>query len=66
MEIIITENTISEFVHNLKEDEKSKATIEKYSSILRKLMLWLGGKSFDKQKLADYRDYLLQTRTDRY
>ncbi|MCC8150399.1 MAG: tyrosine-type recombinase/integrase [Lachnospiraceae bacterium] len=63
MEIIITEHIIAEFVHNLKEDEKSKATIEKYSSILRKLMLWLDGRNFGKQQLTDYRDYLLQSQT---
>ncbi|MCD8151401.1 MAG: site-specific integrase [Clostridiales bacterium] len=61
MEITITEKTVSAFIEAMTEEEKSEATIEKYSAILRKLMTWLDGKCLSKQRLAEYRDHLLRT-----
>ncbi|MCC8152686.1 MAG: site-specific integrase, partial [Lachnospiraceae bacterium] len=61
MEITITEDTIATFTDTMREDEKSDATIEKYASALRKLMLWLNGKCVTRQRLADYREHLLRS-----
>lgn len=61
MEITITEETIATFTDTMREDEKSDATIEKYTSALRKLMHWLNGESVTRQRLADYREHLLRS-----
>ncbi len=57
----ITEITIRRFEQALQEDEKSKATIEKYGSALRKLMQWMDGREVSRGLLIEYRDFL---RTD--
>ncbi len=61
MEITITEKTITTFTDTMTEEEKSDATIEKYTAALRNLMLWLDGACATRQRLADYRDHLLQS-----
>ncbi len=56
----ITETSISEFVQKLVEDEKSKATVEKYSSVLRKFMEWLDGREISHILLVEYRNSLCE------
>ncbi|MCD8365831.1 MAG: tyrosine-type recombinase/integrase [Clostridiales bacterium] len=60
---IITEKTITEFAQKLREEEREEATIEKYSRILRKLGEWLDGRTVTRQRLMEYRDELLKTRS---
>ncbi len=57
----ITEEGICQFEQALRDDEKSKATIEKYGSALRKLMKWLDGREISRSLLMEYRNFL---RTD--
>ncbi len=61
MGTIITEESISRFAQSLREEEKAKATIEKYTSCVRKLMLWLDRVEVAKQRILEYREYLLQS-----
>ncbi len=56
----ITETKICAFEENLKENEKAETTIQKYGSILRKLMNYLNGEAVTKIKLVAYRDQLLE------
>ncbi len=56
----ITETEIKDFELQLKEDEKAKATIQKYAATLRLLAEWLKGSELTKQKLLEYREYLLE------
>ncbi len=55
---IITETSISSFEKALREDEKAEATIQKYGTVLRKLMRYLDGEEITKLRLIEYRDHL--------
>ncbi len=54
----ITEVSIRRFEQVLQDEEKSKATIEKYGSALRKLMAWMDGREVSHTLLKEYRDFL--------
>ncbi len=58
MEKKITEKEICAFEESLKKNEKAEATIQKYGTILRKLMGYLGEKEITKIRLIAYRDQL--------
>lgn len=60
MERIITENKIETYLQYLYEEEKSKATIEKYHCDLRKLMEYAGDKQIDKTLMIAYKEQLLK------
>ncbi len=55
---IITETSINGFKQNLIDEEKSKATIEKYVVSLRRFMEWLDGREISRALLMEYRDVL--------
>lgn len=55
----ITEETKQKFLTSLREDEKSRATIEKYQRDLGKLEEYLHGAALDKEKLIAYKQHLL-------
>ncbi len=56
---VVTETSIGEFAQKLVDEEKSKATVEKYSASLKKLMVWLDGRELSHELLAEYRDFLV-------
>ncbi len=56
----INKEDILEFETELKNNEKSNATVSKYSTAVTKLSVWLGDEILTKQKLLEYRDYLLE------
>ncbi len=58
----ITATDMEAFEKDLFFREKAKATVDKYSSIIRDLANWLGGRELDKELLLSYRDELLKTR----
>ncbi len=58
MKDTITESTIRRFSRALREEERAKATIEKYETSLRRLMVYLDGKPVTKERLLTYRDEL--------
>lgn len=55
----ITEEAKQKFLESLREDEKSRATIEKYRRDLGKLEDYLQGAALNKEKLIAYKQYLL-------
>ncbi|MCD8365291.1 MAG: tyrosine-type recombinase/integrase [Clostridiales bacterium] len=59
--IKITEKTVEDFKRKLREEDRSEATIDKYGAALEKMRIWLGGEEVTRQKLYEYRDYLLLT-----
>ena len=56
----LTEDSIKEFENKLYLNEKSKATVMKYSAALHKLKNYLKENEITKQRLLEYRDILLQ------
>lgn len=60
MERWITEEGIKEFKNGLIEDEKSKATIEKYVRDMRTFWGFVDGKSVDKELVIQYKQYLME------
>lgn len=57
----ITEEAKQKFLESLWEDEKSKATIDKYRRDLGKLEDYLQGAELDKERLIAYKQYLLDS-----
>lgn len=55
---IITPDMIQSFKGYLTEEEKSKATVEKYVRDITALMIWLGGRNFDKVTILEYKEKL--------
>lgn len=55
----ITEEAKQRFMDSLREDEKSRATIEKYRRDLGKLEEYLQGAALDKEKLIAYKQHLI-------
>lgn len=53
---IITEKLIKTFKNYLIEEEKSKATIEKYIRDITALMTWIDGKTIDKPVILEYKE----------
>ncbi|MBQ2942769.1 MAG: tyrosine-type recombinase/integrase [Clostridia bacterium] len=56
----ITKGLINDFVIYLREEEKSKATAEKYLRDVTAFLLWLDGEEADKSKVLSYKDYLIE------
>ncbi|MEG0924490.1 MAG: tyrosine-type recombinase/integrase [Anaerovoracaceae bacterium] len=57
----LTKTEISMFIQNLREEEKSKATIEKYSRDVYKLYEWLGeDKMLTKERMVQYKEHLVK------
>lgn len=54
----ITEELLDKYKIYLYEQEKGKATIQKYICDLRKLMKFIGGRELSKLLLIEYKDYL--------
>ena len=53
---IITSMLIQNFKNYLREEEKSKSTIEKYIRDITALMVWLGGRTSDKAAVLEYKE----------
>ena len=53
---IITSKLIQAFKNYLTEEEKSKATIEKYIRDITALMVWLNGAAADKATILEYKE----------
>lgn len=60
MKRIITEKMLKGYAGHLKNEEKSKATIDKYLCDLKKLMRYAAGKEIDKGLLIAYKKKLLE------
>lgn len=58
MEQEITEELLNSFKNYLFEQEKSKATIQKYMCDLKKLVEFIAGRKLSKVLLVEYKDYL--------
>ena len=56
---VITEEKQEAFNSWLKEEEKAKATIDKYLRDIRAFSIWLGGLEATKETAMDYKRYLL-------
>jgi site-specific recombinase XerD len=55
----ITDDLIEKFKYYLINEEKASATLEKYMRDIRTFSQWISGKDFDKQKVLDYKEYLI-------
>ena len=53
---IITSMLIQNFKNYLREEEKSKSTIEKYIRDITALMVWLSGRVTDKTAILEYKE----------
>ena len=62
MEKIITEDLLGRYGEHLYQEEKSLATIEKYLSDLRKLMVYADGREITKELMIGYKEYLMKER----
>lgn len=60
MKKIITEQLLAQYSEYLYQEEKSRATIAKYVSDLRKLMAFMDGKEITKEKMIRYKEYLMK------
>lgn len=58
MEKIITEDKIMQYERYLREEEKAAATIQKYTSDLRKLAAYADGMPITKEIMLGYKQYL--------
>lgn len=56
----ITEKLINNFETYLFDEEKSKATLDKYIRDIRAFLLWLCGRGVNKQTVLEYKAYLTQ------
>lgn len=55
----ITDRIIKKFEEHLINEEKSKATIEKYIRDLTAFVFWLGGAELNKTKVLGYKEYII-------
>ena len=55
----ITDKIIKKFKEYLIDEEKSKATIEKYIRDLTVFVCWLGGAELSKTKVLGYKEYII-------
>ena len=55
----ITDKIIKKFKEYLIDEEKSKATIEKYIRDLTVFVSWLGGAELCKTKVLEYKEYII-------
>lgn len=58
---VITKQRIEEFCTYLKEEEKSRATVEKYRRDLEKLVVYADGREITKELMISYKAYLLES-----
>jgi site-specific recombinase XerD len=58
MEMMITEELLEQYEVSLYEQEKSKATIQKYMCDLRKLVEYAGNRGLNKLLVIGYKEYL--------
>ncbi|MBR7116611.1 MAG: tyrosine-type recombinase/integrase [Clostridia bacterium] len=56
----IKEKHIDAFLHNLREEERSEATVGKYLRDVRRFREYIGQKSIDKGTVLSYKEYLCQ------
>ena len=56
----ITEKMINNFKSYLLDNEKSKATLEKYVRDIRAFALWLGSAELSKARVLKYKDYIIK------
>ena len=61
MERIITMEMIKKYKLYLREEEKSRATIEKYARDLKKLIAYADGREITKGLMVDYKEMLYET-----
>ena len=54
----ITDKSIEKFKEYLTDEEKSKATVEKYVHDLTSFSAWLGSAEFGKAKVLEYKEYI--------
>lgn len=52
----VSEMELSEYIGKLREEEKSRATIQKYAHDIRLLLEWLDQKELTKQELLSYKE----------
>lgn len=52
----VSEKELSEYIGKLREEEKSRATIQKYTHDIRLLLEWLDQKELTKQELLSYKE----------
>lgn len=57
-ERVLTNSLLNDFMIYLREDEKSRVTIDKYMRDLNKFMVFEGGRPIDKQLVLDYKEFL--------
>lgn len=62
MEKIITRELLEQYGRYLYEEEKSSATRTKYLSDLKKLMEYAGGREITKERMIQYKEYLVKVR----
>lgn len=60
MEKIMNEDLLKKYSQYLYREEKSSATIKKYLSDLRKLIQYMGGKAVTKERMIEYKEYLMK------
>lgn len=61
MKRIITMEMVREYTVYLREEEKSRATIEKYARDLKKLIKYAAGREITKSLMVDYKEMLYET-----
>lgn len=54
----LTEKEIDAFEKYLKQEERGKATIEKYLREIRSFFLWIGERAVSKEAVLEWKDYL--------
>ena len=57
---VLQESALNGFEHFLREDEKSKATIQKYCHDVRMFLCYLRGQSVSKELLIEYKQHLIR------
>ena len=60
MQRIITKDLLKKYGEYLYQEEKSSATIQKYLSDLQKLMQYMDGKAVTKERMIEYKEYLMK------
>lgn len=60
-ERILTDSILNDFMIYLREDEKSRATMDKYMRDLKRFMNFAGENPVDKQLVLDYKEYLAKS-----
>jgi site-specific recombinase XerD len=61
-QFIITDRTINVYINHLKAEEKSAATIEKYTRAVRAFASWLSGDALTKESAVSYKAHIMEHR----